>query len=55
MNTIVTIVMYALWVLALIGILLITFTNFQHLDLDIIVSVIFLFTLVNTFFVIKSK
>ena len=55
MNKFVTFVMYILWTISLVGILTITFTNFQHMDLNIIVGVLFFFTLLNTFFTVKKK
>lgn len=45
-----TIVMYMMWAVSLAGILVVTFSNFQYLDLNIIVGVFFLLTLVNTLF-----
>ena len=47
--------MYILWVIALIGILVITFNGFQYADLNLIVGIFFFFTLINTFFAIKGK
>ncbi len=55
MYKILTAIMYVLWTFSLIGILVITFTNFQYLDLNVIVTVLFLFTLINTAFTINSK
>ena len=48
-------IMYIFWIASLIGILIVTFTNFQYLDLNVIVGVLFIFTLVNTYFIIKEK
>ncbi|HOW35265.1 MAG TPA: hypothetical protein PL155_02465 [Candidatus Omnitrophota bacterium] len=50
-----TVVMYVMWAVSLAGILIITFSNFQYLDLNIIVGVFFLLTLVNTLFRIGKK
>ena len=47
--------MYVMWAVSLIGVLLITFQNFEYEDLNMIVGVIFFFTLVNTFFTLKKK
>ncbi|MFA5059256.1 MAG: hypothetical protein WC676_01335 [Candidatus Omnitrophota bacterium] len=55
MNKFFSFVMYALWILSLIGILVITFTNFQYSDLNAIVIILFVFTLANTFFTLKQK
>ena len=55
MNKIFTVIMYLLWSLSLIGILIITFTNFQYVDLNTIVLVLFAITLLNTFFEIKKR
>lgn len=49
------IITYFLWAVSLIGILVITFTNFQYADVNLIVGVLFIFTLINTFFRIKEK
>ena len=50
MNRILTIMMYLLWTFTLLGILIITFTNFQYIDLNVIVAVLLFFTLINSFF-----
>lgn len=50
-----TVVMYVMWIVSIIGILVITFRNFEYLDLNIIVGVFFLFTLFNTLFRIGRK
>ena len=55
MNVIYTIIMYLLWTLSIGGILLITFTNFQFFDLNILVGVILAFTVLNSFMMIKRK
>ena len=55
MGKLIVITMYALWAVSLIGILVVTFTNFQYSDVNLIVGVIFIFTLINTFFTIKEK
>ena len=55
MNKLILVMMYVLWAVSLIGILIITFQNFEYSDLNLIVGVIFVFTLINTFFTIKEK
>ena len=55
MNKVLSIIMYLLWIISLGGILLITFTNFQYADLNTIAIVLFLFTLMNTFFMVKKR
>jgi len=55
MGTLMTVIMYVLWSLSIIGILVITFANFQYPDLNTIVGVLFAFTLANTYLTLKSK
>jgi len=45
--------MYLLWVVAVTAVLATTFTNFQHLDLNVIAFVLLLFALANSFFISK--
>ena len=47
--------MYVLWAFSLIGILMITFSNFQYTDLNVIVGILFFFALLNTFFTLNKK
>ena len=54
MSKISTIIMYALWTLAIITILATTFTNFQYLDLNIIAVALLFFALLNSFLMSKS-
>lgn len=54
MNKIRTIVMYTLWTLAIIAVLATTFTNFQHLDLNVIAIALLFFALLNSFLMSKS-
>jgi len=54
-NKLITIMMYALWVLTLIGILVITFTSFRYTDLNIIVVILAVLTLANTYITVKTK
>lgn len=51
MNKISTIIMYLLWIFAIIALLATTFTNFQYIDLNAIAGVLLLFALVNSFFI----
>ena len=55
MNKFFLIVLYILWAVSLAGIFGTIFTNFQYSDLNLLVGIIFIFTLVNTFFRIKEK
>ena len=55
MNQLFTIIMYILWIISLIGLLVITFTNFQYLDLNVIVVILFALTLINSFFTLRRK
>lgn len=48
-------VMYALWTLTLIGILIITFTRFQFIDLNVFVGILALVTIINSYFAIKKN
>ena len=55
MRKLFTVILYILWTISLIGILVVTFTNFQYEDLNTLIGVILFFTLLNTFFYIKTK
>ena len=55
MSKFMTIIMYILWIVSLIGILVITFTGFKYTDLNLIVAVIFSLTVINSFFTSKNK
>ena len=50
-----TAVLYILWTLTLVGILMVTFTNFQYSDLNVAVVFLAVFTLINTYFSLKQK
>ena len=54
MNAIINIVMYCMWAVVIIAVLAATFTNFSYLDLNIIAMVLFIFTLINTYFCVAS-
>ena len=54
MNTFVTVVMYGLWVVAIIFLLAATFTRFQYVDLNIFSLILLSFALVNSFFGVKK-
>jgi len=49
MGGLITLIMYALWILTIIAILASTFTGFEYLDLNVIAVVLFLFALMNTY------
>lgn len=55
MDKLLTGTMYFLWTLSLIGILIITFTNFQYSDLNAIVAFLFFLAILNTFFTLKKR
>ena len=55
MNKFLTVVMYIFWIASLIGILVITFTGFQYMDLNMMVGILLLFTILNTFFTVYQK
>lgn len=46
--------MYFLWIMTIIAILATTFTRFQYEDLNAIASVLFIFAVINSFFVVKK-
>jgi hypothetical protein len=46
-------IMYVLWMATLVGLVIITFTNFQYIDLNVIVCVLTIFTGINTIITIK--
>ncbi len=54
-NRLISAVMYALWISAIIAILATTFTNFQYEDLNALAIVLLVFSLVNSFFIIKKR
>ncbi len=54
MNAFITIVMYLLWGASLLGILVATFTKFQYADINMIVLVLLMFTLINSLFTRKA-
>jgi len=45
-----TIIMYFLWVLAIIALLATTFTNFQYFDLNVLAFALLFFAFINSFF-----
>jgi len=55
MNKFIIFMMYALWVLTIAGLLVITFTSFRYTDLNIIVAVFAALTLINTYITVKTK
>ncbi len=55
MKKLITIVMYLLWTISLIGLLVITFTNFKYPDLNSLVIIVFFFTAVNTAMTVGKK
>ncbi len=54
-NILFTIILSILWVLFALGLLVTTFTNFQYMDLNILVVVAFFFAAVNTFLKLGKK
>ena len=53
MDIVFTIIMYILWILSIIGLLVITFSKFAYVDLNVIVGVLIFFTFVNSFLTVK--
>lgn len=55
MEKLLTIFMYVLWAVSLLGLLVITFTSFKYMDLNVIVGILFFFTILNTFIAVNKK
>ena len=55
LNVFFTFILFVLWIVSLLGLLVITFTNFKYPDLNIIVAVFFFFAILNSFFKVKIK
>ena len=55
MNIVSTIILFALWILFVAGLLATTFTNFQYMDLNILVGIALFFAGANTFFKLSKK
>lgn len=53
MNKLITLVMYVVWVLAIVFVLATTFTNFQYEDLNLITFLLLGFAVLNSFFVVS--
>ena len=55
MSKLVTVIMYILWTVSLVGLLVITFTNFQYPDLNALVIIVLFFTALNTAMAVNKK
>ncbi|MDP8266974.1 MAG: hypothetical protein P9M07_08580 [Candidatus Aceula meridiana] len=55
MGRFVTLIMYSLWTLTVIGVLVITFQGFQYPDLNILVGILLVLTVINSYFSIKEN
>ncbi len=55
MNTFITVVLYILWISAIIAILATTFTNFRYDDLNAMAIVLTIFSFINSFFISKKR
>lgn len=49
------ILMYVLWISAIIAILLTTFTSFKYEDLNLLAIILFVFALINSFLVVSKN
>lgn len=50
-----SLIMYVLWTATIIAVLSATFTNFQYEDLNILAGVLFVFSALNSFFMLSRK
>ena len=55
MNIVSTIILFVLWIIFVFGLLATTFTNFQYLDLNILMGIALFFAGANTFFKLSKK
>lgn len=55
MKKILTFLMYALWIVAIVLIVATTLTDFKYEDLNLLALVFFVFSLLNSFFVMSRK
>ena len=55
MNILSAIILFALWIIFVLGLLATTFTNFQYMDLNILVGIALFFAGANTFFKLSKK
>jgi len=54
MGKISIVILYVLWFLAIISLLVTTFTNFEYSDLNMIAFALLAFAFVNSFFAMKK-
>jgi len=55
MNTLISLVMYLLWLVTVVIVIAATFTNFQNEDLNIFAVVLLIFSSLNSFFILTRK
>ena len=55
MEKLISLVMYLLWIITVVMVLAATFTNFQNEDLNIIATVLLIFSSLNSFFILSRK
>ena len=55
MNKFITVIMYVVWILAILFILAATLTGFQYFDLNILAIVLFSIALLNAAFYVASR
>ena len=50
-----SIVMYLLWIAAIIAVLCATFTNFQYEDVNLLAGILLIFSMINSIFAVVKK
>ena len=55
MNILSAIILFVLWIIFAAGLLTTTFTNFQYMDLNILVGIALFFAAANTFLKLSKK
>lgn len=55
MDKLIGFMMYILWVASIIAILVATFTSFEYEDINLIATVLFIFAVVNSFFLVARN
>ena len=55
MNTLLSLMMYGLWILTIVFVLATTFTDFKYEDLNLITAILLVVALINTFLFISRR
>ena len=50
-----TVVLGFLWLIFAVGLVVVTFTNFEHIDLNVLVLIVFFFAAINTFLKVNKN